>query len=479
MKKILIIDEIQASRLALKNSFGSDYIVIEAENGMEALQKVETDNPDIIILDMERYENDGPEICKLLKVNNKSKYKRLIQLYNVVQEKEIVNGLHAGADDYMTKPVNVNELLVRVETHLRTKDYYVELDKKDLLILLELTELISVTRNPKKILEIIVEKIIEAIDVSRCSIININDQGEMVVLASTDLEPGQEIKLDLKNYPEIEAALITQRAVVVQDIKNNPIMAPVKDKIKGLSDKAIFIVPIIKKNNVIGTFFMRASSPLKGGITERIFKLCQVVANLSGNALENAVLFESMQTSRNLLEELSLRDSLTKLYNHQYYHTRFEEEFSRAQRYKQDLSCVFIDIDEFKSVNDRFGHITGDIVLGQIGRLIKQVLRKSDMAARYGGEEFAVLLPNTGSEGAHEFAGRLLSLVRELEIPQLKGEHITISIGISTYSTGNVGTYEELLRGADVAMYQAKELGKDRICHATIRDQPNLFKEGA
>jgi two-component system cell cycle response regulator len=178
------------------------------------------------------------------------------------------------------------------------------------------------------------------------------------------------------------------------------------------------------------------------------------------------MLFESMETNKKLLEDLSVRDSLTKLYNHQHYHSRLEEEFSRAQRYNLELSCIFFDIDDFKKINDRYGHITGDIVLRHIARLIKQVTRKSDIPARYGGEEFAICLPNTGRTSVHELAERLLLLIKQLSIQQLKGENVTVSIGTATYKNDNVTSYGELLHLADKAMYQAKKSGKNRICCA-------------
>jgi diguanylate cyclase (GGDEF)-like protein len=179
------------------------------------------------------------------------------------------------------------------------------------------------------------------------------------------------------------------------------------------------------------------------------------------------MLFETMQTTQKFLEDLAVRDSLTKLFNHQYYHTRLDEEFSRAKRYKLALSCIFFDIDDFKQINDRYGHLIGDVVLRQIGRLVKQILRKSDIAARYGGEEFVICLANTDSGSAFEFAERLLAAIRDLSIQQLKGDRITASIGISTYQNNNVTSYQELLESADNAMYQAKQAGKDQIFRAT------------
>lgn len=471
MKKILIIDQHPLSRIHLTDVLNSKYMVIQSENEREAIELARIHQPDLIILDMEVLNENASIACTNLKTYKETKYLPLILCYNENHEKDILNGLLSGADDYFVKPINATELLSRIDIHLRTKNYYSDLRKKDLLMLLEMTEIISVTRNPRRILNIIVEKIIKTIDVSRCSIIGINDYGELLVLASSDLPEDKEIKLDLKKYPEIEKALSTQRPVVLQDIRSNPLMESVKDNIRNLSDNAMFVVPIVKKQNVIGTFFLRTGSTLKGGITERISKLCQVVASISGNALENAILFESMQTTKNVLEDLVVRDSLTKLFNHQYYHTRLDEEFSRAKRYDLELSCIFFDIDDFKRINDHYGHLTGDVVLRQIGRLVTQTLRKSDIASRYGGEEFVICLPNTDSDSAFEFAERLLTAIRNLSVQQLNGNRITASIGISTYRNNNMTSYQELLQSADKAMYQAKQSGKDRIFRAAIEDR--------
>ncbi len=140
----------------------------------------------------------------------------------------------------------------------------------------------------------------------------------------------------------------------------------------GLDYNSIVVVPIIKKENVIGTFFLRTASPLKDGITDRIFKLCQLVVNISASALENAILFESMKTAQEFFKEMSIRDGLTKLYNHRHFYNRLEEEFSRALRYESPLSLVFLDIDGFKRVNDTYGHSNGDKVLKQIGDFIRR-----------------------------------------------------------------------------------------------------------
>jgi two-component system cell cycle response regulator len=460
LKKILVIDHDPYSRTVLKDCLDGFYQVFDVESGTESFDFAQCHPVDLILLDMEMPEGNGAEICSILKETNATKYIPLILLSSCSQKEDIINGLHAGADDYVTKPICASELLARIDTHLRTKDYYTDLEKEDLLMLLELSEIISVTRNPKKILTIIVEKMVAAIDVSRCSIIALNDFGELIVKASSDLPVGQEIKIDLRKYPEIEKALTTQSPVVLQDIHNDPLMIPVREKIRELSDHAIFVVPIIKKQNVIGTFFLRTASPVKEWVSTRIFKLCQLVASISGNALENAVIFEAMHSQRKLLKELAFRDSLTGLYNHQQFHTRLEEEFSRAQRYALPLSCVFADIDDFKHINDHYGHVTGDFVLKQIGKLIDNKLRKSDIAARYGGEEFTVLLPNTARRGASDFARRLEKEIGKLSIQQLEGRKVSISVGVATYHGGNMPSFQDLVQQADEAMYAAKQSKK-------------------
>jgi two-component system cell cycle response regulator len=122
--------------------------------------------------------------------------------------------------------------------------------------------------------------------------------------------------------------------------------------------------------------------------------------------------------------------------------------------------------------------MVGDVVLKQVGGLVRNILRKSDIAARYGGEEFAVLLPNANRKGASELAERLLNLIRNLFVKQLNGKQVTVSIGVSSYQGDNIVAYEDLLRLADEAMYAAKELGKDRMCHADELTPLDCIEQG-
>lgn len=165
------------------------------------------------------------------------------------------------------------------------------------------------------------------------------------------------------------------------------------------------------------------------------------------------------------LKELSIKDELTNLYNHRYFQEKMTEEFARATRYHYPLSCLMMDIDYFKMVNDTHGHPVGDQILKELSAFFLSHLRQSDTVARYGGEEFCVLLPHVGYEGAHLLAERLRRKIMDQNYqidPDLTIK-ITISIGVSSYPEDPVDRKETLLFFADKALYRAKGTGRNRV----------------
>lgn len=464
--KILIVDDELFFRSVLRDALQDRYDIIEGKNGEEAIAHARADKPHLIIMDVEMPVKDGIDACRALKESAETRKIPVILFTSLSTKEDIARGLKVGADDYITKPLCLPELLARVAAHLRPRDYYNDLEQKDLILLLELAEHISAIRNPMTILHLIVDRMSEMVDNTRCSIVSINDEGVPYVKASSDLKVGEEIRLELNKYPEISKALDSKQPVIVNDIKNDPLMATIRAQIEKLDFNSIVVIPVIKKESVIGTFLLRMASPLAEGVNKRIYKLCQLVANLSASALETAILFEKTQTAQEFFEEMSIRDGLTKLYNHQYFHDCLDKEYSRATRYSTPLSMVFFDIDDFKRINDTYGHKQGDAVLQEVGKLTKYVARQSDVCARYGGEEFAVLLPNTSSAGAAEMANRLITLIREHKFASLDDEQITVSAGVATLLEKNVPSPAQLVILADKAMYKAKAMGKNSLMQA-------------
>lgn len=461
-KKILIVDEEASYRELLREAFRDNFDVIETECCKEAFSLVNLNMPELIIVDLDMPDNKGVLLCEELKEDSDTREIPVIVMTSLTQKDDILQGLEAGASDYITKPFSIPEVLARVESHLRTQDFYDELEHKDLLMLLELSETISVTRNPNAILRLIVRKMSKIIDVDRCSIISFSKE-RLIVKASNDLEKGREIKLDINRYPELRASIETKKDVIINDIKTNPLMASVRAYTKNLDYNSIVVIPLLKRESVIGTFLLRTVSSEKGGVSDRVYKLCHLVANIAATALENATLYESMKNAQEYLEEISIRDDLTKLYNRRHFYRKLRNEFSRVERYGEDLSLVFFDIDDFKKINDTYGHAQGDKLLVQIGSLLKNLSRECDLPARVGGDEFAMLLPSTNKSGALNLAQRIFKTIQGKKIEGLGDELISISVGVSNCIDNKVKSAEELVKLSDDAMYQSKTNGKGQV----------------
>jgi diguanylate cyclase (GGDEF)-like protein len=173
---------------------------------------------------------------------------------------------------------------------------------------------------------------------------------------------------------------------------------------------------------------------------------------------------EQLDKVVNELREISIRDSLTMLYNHGYFFKILDKEFQRAIRHKQNISCLMIDIDFFKKINDNYGHLFGDKVLAEIADSLKNNIRDIDFLARYGGEEFAILLYNEDYKGAFLVARKLKDVIEERVF---EGENffvkLTISIGVSSMFEDSILKKDEFLNSADAALYAAKMQGRNSV----------------
>ena len=174
---------------------------------------------------------------------------------------------------------------------------------------------------------------------------------------------------------------------------------------------------------------------------------------------------DKIEGKRRELESLSVTDDLTGLHNHRALQQRLRDEFLRAQRYNDPLSVLMIDIDHFKQVNDKLGHLFGDFVLAEIAKVLGKAVRETDFLARYGGEEFLVLLPQTHFAGSLPVADRIWRSVAQKEFADGKSSvRITVSVGVSFFPNKNVASADDLLANSDQALYQAKREGRNRIC---------------
>ncbi len=163
------------------------------------------------------------------------------------------------------------------------------------------------------------------------------------------------------------------------------------------------------------------------------------------------------------VQNLSISDSLTRLFNRRYFLKRLEEEITRSGKFNLQFSLLMADIDHFKYYNDHFGHLVGDVILRESGLVIKENTRQIDLVGRYGGEEFAILLPETSKEGAYQAAERIRANLEARKIHAYDEElNITISIGLCSFPEDALNP-NEIIDKADIALYEAKNKGRNRV----------------
>ena len=227
--------------------------------------------------------------------------------------------------------------------------------------------------------------------------------------------------------------------------------------------RSMVLLPLVRKGELIGSLNM-ASCEVGRFTADRSTDFLERLAAVLAICLENALNHERIKLSGQV-------DALTGAYNRRFFETRCHEEMANARRYRQPLSCMFLDIDKFKHINDTFGHLAGDEALRHVAGLIKSQLRGNDVFARYGGEEFVVLLPRTEARQTCQIAERIRTTISAQPLQFHPGTHhsITISIGVSQLADGFDGEEDEaaiiekLLGAADGALYQAKESGRNRV----------------
>jgi diguanylate cyclase (GGDEF)-like protein len=202
--------------------------------------------------------------------------------------------------------------------------------------------------------------------------------------------------------------------------------------------------------------FLTAESQQSGAFSDSNIRFAQALANESSIALQNAILFQEV-------ERLSMTDPLTGLNNRRGFDIAAQQNVRAAIRYKRPLSCLMLDIDFFKRVNDTYGHAVGDTVLIKIAHACKQHIRSSDLLARFGGEEFCFLLPETNANNALSLAERLRIAISAIGFESDgQGFSVTVSVGISECS-GEGDSLVSLLERSDEALYSAKQAGRNCV----------------
>ena len=209
-------------------------------------------------------------------------------------------------------------------------------------------------------------------------------------------------------------------------------------------------VPMVVQGELIGV--LNLSHPANAAFNEDHLRLLTLVASQAAAILQRVLMYEEVA-------RLAVTDDLTGLHNRRHFHDRLADELRRGQRYGCCFSVLYVDIDNFKIINDTWGHALGDRILADLGKVMVRWGRSSDLVARIGGEEFAALLPMTDAAQAVRAADRLRAMVADHSFPRRK--RLTVSLGIASFP-GDGQAAEDLLKKADAALYVAKKLGRNR-----------------
>lgn len=276
----------------------------------------------------------------------------------------------------------------------------------------------------------------------------------------------------LEDLPQDRAVIETRRPVEVR--LDDPDLDPeMREQLLEWEEKASLMVPLVVGDDLVGALEVsEADTPRHFTADETA--LCTALGEQAAAAIRNAHLYRQLQDQKETIELQATTDGLTGLFNYRHFFDRLRAEVTRARRYGLVLSLLMIDLDDFKRVNDRFGHPAGDQVLRAVSDVLRGQLRQNlDIPARYGGEEFAVILPHTGTlesaadlaDGARATGERIRRAIAEMKLPLSQDGppmHITASVGLAMLPA-HAADADDLVSKADQALYQAKRTGRDRV----------------
>jgi two-component system, cell cycle response regulator len=222
-------------------------------------------------------------------------------------------------------------------------------------------------------------------------------------------------------------------------------------------------IPLVSFGQTLGVLMLESEEA--GSFQEGDVESLEAVADICATAIQNAHYVERVK-------QLAYLDGLTGIFNRRFFELRVVEEIDRARRFNGGMAVVMVDIDQFKRLNDEFGHLLGDEVLRQVSSMFHQQLRKIDVVCRYGGEEFAILLSQTNPQHALAVAEKLRRLVETWQFPGVP-QCVTISAGVATFPDHGT-TRDELVKSADAGLYAAKQGGRNRVLLG-----PSFYKAAA
>jgi two-component system cell cycle response regulator len=448
--RVLVVDDILSNVKLLEAKLTSEYFeVVTAYSGLEALAKIDESEPDIVLLDVMMPGMDGFEVCRRIKVNPKTAHVPVVMVTALDQPSDRVAGLEAGADDFLTKPVDDAALFARVRSLVRLKMMTDELRMR------ETTGQSMGLLDPASTL-------IEAGITGR--ILIVEDRPESVAWFGSALQPANEVSA----VDTFEEALVRVRGgdydlIVVslgmRGFDGLRLCSQLRSLPEGRNVPILVVVSDGDRRKLNQALEMGVNDYLTRPVDKN-----ELIARVR-TQLRKKLYADRLRHNVQLSLEMAITDQLTGLHNRRYMGRHLDNLLAQSRKTGKPLAFVIMDIDFFKSVNDTHGHDIGDEVLREFARRIASNVRGIDLACRFGGEEFVVVMPDTDIAYAYAVAERLRKSIETtpIEISRAPGKlTITISIGIAASEDEN-DSAEDLLHRADQALYRAKKTGRNRV----------------
>lgn len=453
--QILVVDDVPANIKLLEARLSSEYYdVLTAKDGFEALEIAKSKKPDLILLDIMMPGMDGFEVCKRMKQDPDISHIPIVMVTALSDQSDRIRGLDAGADDFLTKPINDMALFARVRSLVRIKVLLDELRMRD---------------QTRTKLGITAENSFTA-DVSNSRILLIDDDAVQVKQLQGALSVNYQVEVmeDPTNAVE-NAANGNYDLIMVSTLLSDTDGLRLATQMKNRDElRSVPILTLVDEDDdriMLKGLEIGINDYLRVPVDKNEME-ARVKTNIRRKKYQEALKNTYQQSL-----SMAITDGLTGLYNRHYLNTHLDSLFQLAVANKRPLSLIILDMDHFKIVNDTYGHDAGDLCLQQLAKLMLDEARSSDLVARYGGEEFVILLPETGTTPIRDAAERLRKKIESTPfiINAATGETIqkTASMGVAGIklegTDGIADTPVELLKRADTALYQAKNGGRNQV----------------
>lgn len=455
--RVLVVDDLLPNVRLLEAKLRAEYFeVVTALSGQEAIDIAREQTPDIILLDVMMPGLDGFETCERLKADPMTCHIPVVMVTALDQQEDRIAGLKAGADDFLTKPVQDLALFARVRSLTRLKQMTDELRHRH-------------ARGAE--VGAIMPPDVDSAPDRTAEILVISDEAVIDGIGS-----------DAEGLPEgVSFTFETDPKQAIERIRSNPPEMLIVDL--GLSEydplRLCSAIRSFEESRLTPLLALAHESETRKlvraldiGVNDYLMRPIdsqELVARVR-TQLRRQWYVEDLRQSVQQSLELAVTDALTGLYNRRYLGSQLPRQFRLAEDQGRAFSVLLLDVDHFKNVNDTLGHDVGDEVLTGIADRLQRCIRGMDIACRYGGEEFVCVLPDTKEDGAEVIAERIRADIAERPMQLADGREIeiTVSIGIASHAPGDgEDTPPRMLKRADEALYAAKSGGRNRVVPQT------------